>query len=210
MRGSLEDAFKALAPSGIIPAHAGLTHVVSGYPACTRDHPRACGAHTARAFIDYLISGSSPRMRGSHVWAVVVGEQPGIIPAHAGLTGTALRQQDLSRDHPRACGAHIVFHHIAHWIKGSSPRMRGSHYIKSNLQFLHGIIPAHAGLTVSRCCRERPPWDHPRACGAHSRSCERAGRCMGSSPRMRGSLRCNNRAGKARGIIPAHAGLTIA
>ena len=51
-------------------------------------------------------------------------------------------------------------------------------------------------------------WDHPRACGAHPIDLNDAEFTVGSSPRMRGSLKEVDRDHNLIGIIPAHAGLT--
>ena len=65
MRGSprLECLYNCL--PGIIPAHAGLTTGCRRRFARTRDHPRACGAHSAPHYFAESEPGSSPRMRGS-------------------------------------------------------------------------------------------------------------------------------------------------
>ena len=48
----------------IIPAHAGQTCGGRRGPACSADHPRACGANfRVREVVD-AYAGSSPRMRG--------------------------------------------------------------------------------------------------------------------------------------------------
>ena len=187
MRGSPHAETRRGYRAGIIPAHAGLTQHWSGTCSSERDHPRACGAHTARAFIDYLISGSSPRMRGSRLgWLLDVppqGSSPrmrgsldtnqpeqqafGIIPAHAGLTRYAEAPAAIYRDHPRACGAHVQGAWEAASAWGSSPRMRGSQWIARVRRNKNGIIPAHAGLTTIFCARPADERDHPRACGAH-------------------------------------------
>ena len=86
--------------------------------------------------------------------------------------------------------------------------MRGSLDAKWALRGVCGIIPAHAGLTPSSAPSSRCRWDHPRACGAHSRKLRKAGMMWGSSPRMRGSLPDDDAAAVLQGIIPAHAGLT--
>ena len=71
----------------------------------------------------------------------------GIIPAHAGLTSTAIRMSDAYRDHPRACGAHNNGVVTAARNVGSSPRMRGSPRYPAQRAGARRIIPAHAGLT---------------------------------------------------------------
>ena len=148
MRGSHEVQCRDDALAGIIPAHAGLTSMMIGFDLCPRDHPRACGAHARQRCSNFMIMGSSPRMRGSlgrlkgHT-AVV-----GIIPAHAGLTAVRMGRQDNQWDHPRACGAHTGLSFPSETNLGSSPRMRGSQQSASPRFPVPGIIPAHAGLTL--------------------------------------------------------------
>ena len=71
-----------------------------------------------------------------------------------------------------------------------------------------GIIPAGAGLTHLTW----PPgpffWDHPRGCGAHRTAMLEHWNVLGSSPRVRGSLRTAGKHAHVSGIIPAGAGLT--
>ena len=89
-------------------------------------------------------------MRGSHIEGEDRIGYFGIIPAHAGLTLAARVLRPEPRDHPRACGAHLK--RILDWPNplGSSPRMRGSQELCRILILSQRIIPAHAGLTVTR------------------------------------------------------------
>ena len=112
------------------------------------------------------------------------------------------------RDHPRACGAHSLYYTPVFIQPGSSPRMRGSLTAAIAAICAAGIIPAHAGLTLTcsgGLCFIR---DHPRACGAHTDTPFGFLLSAGSSPRMRGSLVSFGLPATAAGIIPAHAGLT--
>ena len=106
MRGSLTAAIAAICAAGIIPAHAGLTECILSQVGGLRDHPRACGAHSASPIFVRALMGSSPRMRGSHYESGRKIPDEGIIPAHAGLTRSSCRKPPVSWDHPRACGAH--------------------------------------------------------------------------------------------------------
>ena len=106
-------------------------------------------------------------MRGSRELQVDALQLGGIIPAHAGLTVGIYLGNGMVRDHPRACGAHPFLDDYENSEQGSSPRMRGSLFNKYKDNAPMGIIPAHAGLTVSFLAQP----------------CEEAG----SSPRMRGS-----------------------
>ena len=147
MRGSLRQKMRVNLPTGIIPAHAGLTFFLDAKPLLPWDHPRACGAHERSFTGDWDFSGSSPRMRGSPFSLTPNHSCRGIIPAHAGLTNGALRGIGISRDHPRACGAHLPFTALVTVRVGSSPRMRGSPKHLPISRPVVGIIPAHAGLT---------------------------------------------------------------
>ena len=126
MRGSQNDARPAAQHRGIIPAYAGLTSSSARRRARTRDHPRACGAHSHVPANGRACGGSSPRMRGSHAPAAGSVPSVGIIPAHAGLTGGHRPSDIVIWDHPRACGAHADLYRVARLGQGSSPRMRGS------------------------------------------------------------------------------------
>ena len=106
MRGSRARVIAPSGPTGIIPAHAGLTFITCK-PLCHKgDHPRACGAHCISQEIGVWPMGSSPRMRGSQCIHQENLLLAGIIPAHAGLTSVKAQSADESGDHPRACGAH--------------------------------------------------------------------------------------------------------
>ena len=148
-------------------------------------------------------------MRGSqpntHEWPFTYG----IIPAHAGLTIIICGTKKPSGDHPRACGAHSYANSAMQSLSGSSPRMRGSPKSSSQTHLRTGIIPAHAGLTISSLSSSSVPWDHPRACGAHDWHVVKVVQLRGSSPRMRGSPVMTMEYTTELGIIPAHAGLTL-
>ena len=90
----------------IIPAYAGNTcgRRARTYP--TRDHPRVCGEHNAKTNYQKAKEGSSPRMRGTQLFAEVGQLRLGIIPAYAGNTLPWRGPQPIARDHPRVCGEH--------------------------------------------------------------------------------------------------------
>ena len=56
------------APVGIIPACAGNTCRSSPARSRMGDHPRVCGEHAPFARIAMVPTGSSPRVRGTHVF----------------------------------------------------------------------------------------------------------------------------------------------
>ena len=86
MRGTLVGDRLANVDPGIIPAYAGNTRRSCPARSPTRDHPRVCGEHKGQAAIGPSPMGSSPRMRGTQVRAVLFLPYDGIIPAYAGNT----------------------------------------------------------------------------------------------------------------------------
>ena len=148
-------------------------------------------------------------MRGSLLKCLDRWFRNGIIPAHAGLTSSISLPCALLRDHPRACGAHVMHPSQTSSMWGSSPRMRGSLLLSLCRLVAAGIIPAHAGLTFLDVSVDGKGKDHPRACGAHLPMRFALFSFWGSSPRMRGSQDATRGRWYNLGIIPAHAGLTI-
>ena len=72
--------------SGIIPACAGSTALISINSPVSRDHPRMCGEHLVDGDRNRLGRGSSPHVRGAQdkrKHGIILG---GIIPACAGST----------------------------------------------------------------------------------------------------------------------------
>ena len=175
---------------GIIPADAGSTLAPRQYLLGQQDHPRGCGEHGYGRSLNRPVSGSSPRMRGART--------------------DAWRTRMPPRDHPRGCGEHPVMDLRKPPGLGSSPRMRGArirHWIRNHAC---GIIPADAGSTFQPERLQDLGRDHPRGCGEHLFASVACRFARGSSPRMRGAQRRDERAGHEHGIIPADAGSTDA
>ena len=153
--------------------------------------------------------GSSPRVRGSLSSIPINSTVMGIIPAGAGLTAMTLPNNRRLRDHPRGCGAHQTPSVLDLYMRGSSPRVRGSREYEYDSYSMTGIIPAGAGLTRLTRCLSCPARDHPRGCGAHPVRLPQGRQEAGSSPRVRGSLCASRVLAFPSGIIPAGAGLTM-
>ncbi len=97
---------------------------------------------------------------------------------------------------------------MVHLSWGSSPRMRGTPAVTEATNNTARIIPAYAGNTSFEATFLPDPWDHPRVCGEHSPQAQNLIIAVGSSPRMRGTLRMGVGAELFNGIIPAYAGNT--
>ena len=159
-------------------------------------------------------------MRGKASARVSRRAHLGIIPAHAGKRRTWFAPRIRPRDHPRSCGEKPGV--LAGLLRqqGSSPLMRGKVCVVTLSFDDLGIIPAHAGKSVTMHAkvavredhpRSPPPGDHPRSCGEKRLRPRPAGRRGGSSPLMRGKDAVRHHRRYEAGIIPAHAGkrLTI-
>ena len=155
-----------------------------------------------------VLTGSSPRMRGTRLIYASGSLTVGIIPADAGNTWESGAMLSTCRDHPRGCGEHIVFICKYPLMAGSSPRMRGTLIIDNANNAVIGIIPADAGNTMGPSGTVLLNADHPRGCGEHSLLVLWLACQVGSSPRMRGTPTFSASPGSRTGIIPADAGIT--
>ena len=86
MRGTHSAVLADELPTGIIPAYAGNTFGGLCARLLRRDHPRVCGEHTSFTVPSFPMTGSSPRMRGTHILSQADTSHIGIIPAYAGNT----------------------------------------------------------------------------------------------------------------------------
>ena len=132
----------------------------------------------------------------------------GIIPALAGNTMRARCWSRRAGDHPRACGEHVDACVLTALSWGSSPRLRRTPRPVVWRVPRRGIIPALAGNTAKTSAFAPAARDHPRACGKHHHSHSRRASSLGSSPRLRGTLRERGQERAHAGIIPALAGNT--
>ena len=174
--------------SGIIPACAGNTIRSACAPLHRWDHPRVCGEHEMLVTDGSGKQGSSPRVRGTRLLAIVQSGVTGIIPACAGNTHRRRSRPDGAGDHPRVCGEHSELLFLPGGIGGSSPRVRGTPASCYRAESCKGIIPACAGNTSLPPINNQSMWDHPRVCGEHSSWTADVVQQMGSSPRARGTL----------------------
>ena len=190
----------------IIPAHAGNSTRRRRRDRPPADHPRACGELWKCLSLLGLLAGSSPRMRGTLIIVTHTEHVDRIIPAHAGNSAKWICLRVCRSDHPRACGELSIDVDTSKTFGGSSPRMRGTLFLRVHLHVPERIIPAHAGNSVDI---DDIVWrgpDHPRACGELLWRTLLRGSRIGSSPRMRGTPWYRSCPVMRLRIIPAHAG----
>ena len=95
-------------------------------------------------------------------------------------------------------------------MSGSSPLTRGKRLCVRAQEGFKGVIPAHAGKTRFLCGSASGTGAHPRSRGENSSSARPGDLVCGSSPLTRGKQPVNNDPIVVIGLIPAHAGKTVA
>ena len=170
----------------IIPACAGNARRQSVNSVERSDHPRVCGERPPTPRRRRRGTGSSPRVRGTH--------------------RTSCHLTSLQTDHPRVCGERNPLVECASGIHGSSPRVRGTRRSRGRARAASWIIPACAGNASENAACIVAAADHPRVCGERSGSASAITVDGGSSPRVRGTRRAEDRRFERCRIIPACAG----
>ncbi len=208
MRGTRRRKHKHEPLYRFIPADAGNTDSWKVAVSIRSVHPRGCGEHPQAPLMMSSSSGSSPRMRGTLQEMMLEYIESRFIPADAGNTTTGRPSSCIGAVHPRGCGEHGKCQFIHGHSYGSSPRMRGTPVSSVRPSLLSRFIPADAGNTCSNWETCRKMTVHPRGCGEHDFIVCGIVHPVGSSPRMRGTLRDIMTAMVLDRFIPADAGNT--
>jgi len=169
-------------------------------------HPRACGEPEICAAAICPVTGSSPRLRGTRCYRLLLARDARFIPAPAGNPPRRSLHARSGAVHPRACGEPKIQSAIGHPSHGSSPRLRGTHRRPLGVLRRTRFIPAPAGNPDYFTWETGRNTVHPRACGEPSSTACPWWRVDGSSPRLRGTpdLRIGELPGDR--FIPAPAG----
>ena len=189
-RGKLPNLTIPSLTNRLIPAHAGKTPGRLGGPWSVRAHPRSRGENPPMLFDGLKSLGSSPLTRGKRPGLAWAGLGWGLIPAHAGKTGKLDDTKHALTAHPRSRGENgqpIVDLIIN---VGSSPLTRGKP---------RGQRQSTGGA-----------WAHPRSRGENRWAVDTLGPTGGSSPLTRGKPQTGDQDDDQAGLIPAHAGKTVA
>ena len=117
----------------------------------------------------------------------------GLIPAHAGKTTGCTRRRRRVAAHPRSRGENRFAGQSSASQAGSSPLTRGKHVVEASQRVLYGLIPAHAGKTVTTGQMQVVNRAHPRSRGENLGRRTGARLRRGSSPLTRGKPPCNPR-----------------
>ena len=124
-RGKRMSRARCAPDTGLIPAHAGKTHLPLPVDPHSRAHPRSRGENRYQYQGVTDMQGSSPLTRGKPVRASGSRWPSGLIPAHAGKTHLPLPVDPHSRAHPRSRGENCLQGGARSGERGSSPLTRG-------------------------------------------------------------------------------------
>ncbi len=104
VRGTLLTGRRQYLARRFIPAGAGnafrLPFMMRRLPV----HPRGCGERDTRDHTSKILSGSSPRVRGTPLTGKTPGNGSRFIPAGAGNAGSRYDRSMSQPVHPRGCG----------------------------------------------------------------------------------------------------------
>ena len=154
-------------------------------------HPRERGEHSFLVRAPPMVTGSSPRARGTRHPARCCRTTARFIPASAGNTSRWLLAFPETPVHPRERGEHAESIRAGHDAYGSSPRARGTPMLAPWRVLTIRFIPASAGNTDGDAVFSMILAVHPRERGEHADSLAHAVLQDGSSPRARGTLLSN-------------------
>ncbi len=169
-----------------IPACAGNATKSAATSRMSTVHPRVCGERRSMACCSRVVSGSSPRVRGTRAACGYSMWPIRFIPACAG-NATFTVPSTTTYD-------------------GSSPRVRGTLRTTGTTGQRRRFIPACAGNAGFDASVSSAPTVHPRVCGERSSFRAATSYAVGSSPRVRGTHEPPQRASSILRFIPACAG----
>ena len=154
--------------AGLIPAHAGKTERRRRGDHRPRAHPRSRGENGLVVAWAVVRHGSSPLTRGKPHPRAYPRLPRGLIPAHAGKTGSKTLTRAPRRAHPRSRGENGRSSRRPFPPWGSSPLTRGKQEFQLGLQERGRLIPAHAGKTYLQRLQRSDEGAHPRSRGENT------------------------------------------
>ena len=194
----------------LIPTHAGKTADREAVPARAAAHPHSRGENSGGEHIGFSEEGSSPLTRGKLAAQEGNNLQTGLIPTHAGKTRIATSVWSRSTAHPHSRGENREVPGRHRRPAGSSPLTRGKRAQSWGEEALRGLIPTHAGKTCGCSFWWPSPRAHPHSRGENGLGESLLDHLQGSSPLTRGKPVRPTWPWRSWGLIPTHAGKTIA
>ena len=208
VRGTVPRNSYHVVPDRFIPACAGNSTNGSCKYSTPTVHPRVCGEQIRIVRICLVLSGSSPRVRGTAFPRMHDEQIRRFIPACAGNRSERSGETETTAVHPRVCGEQTTMLVLCMGVSGSSPRVRGtvlppisglvwagsSPRVRGTGGLLGPkascprFIPACAGNRAWQEQASSPCPVHPRVCGEQISYLSILRHHHGSSPRVRGTV----------------------
>ena len=169
VRGTVHVTSEVINGNRFIPACAGDRSSVEDHAAYDAVHPRVCGGQAPLSLEGRLMSGSSPRVRGTEMVGRGRRTCRRFIPACAGDSRDGRQGRISGSVHPRVCGGQYPSLMKATLLTGSSPRVRGTGVARAGEADDLRFIPACAGDRPATMTAYREMAVHPRVCGGQLR-----------------------------------------
>ena len=206
MRGTVRVSQSVVPRSRFIPACAGNSKIYLIPQRHRPVHPRVCGEQSLRVSPPARFRGSSPRVRGTARPRAGGPVRRRFIPACAGNRPLCSATPRPLTVHPRVCGEQSSLSGEALNLVGSSPRVRGTVQSLCSVISSPRFIPACAGNRRQSVWLRRAPPVHPRVCGEQASFAASTSTSIGSSPRVRGTVKGGPGLSRQTRFIPACAG----
>ena len=149
VRGTDEDPAPVCHPRRFIPACAGNRAADPLGRGVQTVHPRVCGEQPLAQASGMVVTGSSPRVRGTARFVRRFKVTPRFIPACAGNSTDRVLDLAAGSVHPRVCGEQLITVPGVRIPGGSSPRVRGTAVRWGLAYSARRFIPACAGNSRS-------------------------------------------------------------
>ena len=165
MRGCFTSAELQTAPHHVLPAYAGMFRKPHIHLRIIGRSPRVCGDVSRRFRQNAGSQPFSPRMRGCfHSPASMAGSTL-VLPAYAGMFPSLAAEMCALACSPRVCGDVSRSHQDERRPRGFSPRMRGCFHRTARGLYKKLVLPAYAGMFLSRRRHHYLLASSPRVCG---------------------------------------------
>ncbi len=210
VRGTLDNDVCSVAHSRFIPACTGNS---SGTVTCYNPyavHPRVYGELLDCGHCPVFAVGSSPRVRGTLCPSPARLKRRRFIPACTGNSSSIRSISPMASVHPRVYGElrPVLLPPLDE--AGSSPRVRGTLWTDLTTWVHARFIPACTGNSAIFLGHIELLAVHPRVYGELAINLGETLTTDGSSPRVRGTPRHENRRAASLRFIPACTGNSIA
>ena len=171
-----------------IPTCVGNGFTNSGNMPLLSVHPHVCGERTNVLIEEINLFGSSPRVWGTGLVPLHLGQGLRFIPTCVGNGAYGELGHPDSPVHPHVCGERGLIRMQNNSFHGSSPRVWGTGGYAPRQGAGQRFIPTCVGNGSSPMVSPIATTVHPHVCGERARARAESASCAGSSPRVWGTV----------------------